>query len=106
MKKRVHKLPVGIVPQEIVLVVRVAVNSSFMNIRYTLLALSHRGMYPFNRNPLMDPEILATAPDDVRHERTPGLCMRGNASGECTLDAHHVIYVTITLFAHHFLLCF
>jgi len=53
LKKRVHNLPVGILPQEIVLVARDAVNSSFMNVRYTLSALSHRGMYPFNRNPLL-----------------------------------------------------
>jgi hypothetical protein len=77
LKKRVHKLPVRILPQETVLVVRDEVDSFFMNVRYSLLALSHRGMYPLNRNPLMDPEILATVPDDVRHERTAVLCIVG-----------------------------
>jgi hypothetical protein len=88
LKKRIHKQLVRISPQDIVLLVRNAVNSSFMNVGYTLLALSLRGMYPFNRNPLMDPEILAMAPDDVHHERTVVLSMRGEASGECRLDTH------------------
>jgi hypothetical protein len=88
LKKRVNKLPVGILPQEIVLIVKDAVDSSFMNVRCTLLALSHRGMYPFNKNPLMDSEILAMAPDDAHHERTAMLCMQGDVLRKCTLDTH------------------
>jgi hypothetical protein len=104
LKKRIHKQLVRISPQDIVLLVRNAVNSSFVNVGYTLLALSHRDMYPFNRNPLMDPEILATVPDDVRHERTAVLHMRGDAYGECSLDTHCVIYVT-NHFVHSPFLC-
>lgn len=99
LKKRVNKLPVGILPQEIVLIVKDAVDSSFMNVRFTLSALSHRGMYPFNRNPLMDSEILAMAPDDVHHERTDVLHMRGDVLGECTVDTHCVLFFT-TNFVH------
>ena len=99
LKKRVNKLPVGILPQEIVLIVEDAVNSSFMNGRYIISALSHRGMYPFNRNPLMDSEILSTAPDDVRHERTARLCMQGDVLGECMLDTQRIVYV-MTHFVH------
>jgi hypothetical protein len=104
LKKRVHKLMVGISPQEIVLVIRDAVDSSVMNVRYTLLALSHRDMYPFNRNPLMDPKILAVSLDNVLHERTAVLHMRGDAYGECSLDTHCVIYVT-NHFVHSPFLC-
>ena len=99
VKKRVNKLPVGILPQEIVLIVEDAVDSSFMNVRFNLSALSRRGMYPFNRNPLMDSEILATAPDDVHHERTDVLHMRGDVLGECTVDTHPVLFFT-TNFVH------
>ena len=58
LKKRSHGLPIAIKPQEIVLVVKDAVNLSFMNKENTLLACCKRGMYPFNRNPLDDPEVL------------------------------------------------
>ena len=100
LKKRVNKLPVGILPQEIVLIVKDAVDSSFMNVRYTLLALSHRGMYPFNRNPLMDSEILTTVPDDVCHERTVMLCMRGDVLRECTIDTHDCVLYVMIHFVH------
>jgi hypothetical protein len=53
----------------------------------------------------MDPEILPMAPDDIRQERTAVLRMRGDASGECTLDTHRVIYVTNHFFHSPFLCC-
>ena len=76
-KKRLAGLPIKIRNDEIVLVVKEAVEKSFMNVKNTLSALSRRGMYPFNRNILMDPQILATAPEDVRQERTEVLRRRG-----------------------------
>ena len=76
-KKRLAGLPIKIRPDEIVIVVKDAVENSFMNVENTLSALSRRGIYPFNRNILMDPQILATAPEDVRQERTEVLRRRG-----------------------------
>jgi hypothetical protein len=50
---------------------------SFMNKENTLLACCKRGMYPFNRNPLDDPEVLRSAPDNVWLEQTMVLQCRG-----------------------------
>ena len=77
LKKRVNGLPIAIKPQEIVLVVKDAVDLSFMSIDNTLSACCKRGMYPFNRNPLDDPEVLRSAPDNVRLERIVVLQRRG-----------------------------
>jgi hypothetical protein len=83
-KKRLAGLPIMIRNDEIVIVVREAVALSFMNVKNTLSALSRRGIYPFNRNPLMDPQILATAPEEVRQERTEVLRKRGVTHDEST----------------------
>jgi hypothetical protein len=58
LKKKIHGLPNTIKPQENILVVKNVVDISFMNKENTLLACCKRGMYPFNRNPLDDPEVL------------------------------------------------
>jgi hypothetical protein len=45
-KKRLHSLPIMVRPDEIVIVVKAAVEQSFMNDKNTLSALSQRGWYP------------------------------------------------------------
>jgi hypothetical protein len=77
LKKRIHGLPITIKPQEIVLVVMDAVDLSFMNKEKILLVCCKRGIYPFNRNPLDDPEVIRSAPDNVWLERTVVLQCRG-----------------------------
>jgi hypothetical protein len=77
LKKRINGLPVTIKPQEIVLVVKDAVDLSIMNKENSLSECCKGGMYPFNRNPLDDPEVLRSAPDNVRLERTVVLQRRG-----------------------------
>lgn len=76
-KKRAHNLKPEIVPLDIVIVARDAIENSFLRRDLTLRALSHRGWYPYNRNTLMDPEILPTAPDDVRQTTINLLKSRG-----------------------------
>jgi hypothetical protein len=58
LKKRIKGLPITIKPQEIILVVKDAVDISFMKKENTLSAYCKGGMYPFNRNKLDDPEVL------------------------------------------------
>ena len=77
LKKRVNGLPIAIKPQEIVLVVKDAVDLSFMRVDNTISACCKRGMYPFNRNPLDDPEVLRSAPDNVRLEQIVVLQCQG-----------------------------
>jgi hypothetical protein len=76
-KKREHCLKPEILPTEIVIVAQDAIMNSFMVLEFTLRALSHRGWYPFNRNTLMDPQIIPTAPEDVRREMIRLLGIRG-----------------------------
>ena len=83
-KKRLHSLPIMVRPDEIVIVVKAAVEQSFMNVKNTLSALSQRGWYPYNRRPLMDPQILTSAPQEVRQERTEVLRSRGITHEEST----------------------
>ena len=103
-KKRLAGLPIKIRPDEIVIVVKDAVENSFMNVENTLSALSRRGIYPFNRNILMDPQILATAPEDVRLARTELLRKRGVTHDESTFTVvtifccvANVLLLTLTL---------
>ena len=76
-KKREHGLKPEILPTEIVIVAQDAIMNSFMNLGFTLRALSHRGWYPYNRNTLMDPQIISSAPEDVRREMIGLLESRG-----------------------------
>ena len=77
MKKRVHKLPPEVLPQEIVVVLHDAITSSFMVKKFGESAHCDRGWNPFNRAPLDDAEILASAPDAVKKERALVLQSRG-----------------------------
>jgi hypothetical protein len=83
-KKRLHSLPIMVRPNEIVIVVKAAVEQSFMNVKNTLFALSQRGWYPYNRRPLMDSQILISAPEEVWQERTDVLRGRGITHEEST----------------------
>ena len=65
-KKILHGLPPEVLPCEIVVIAREAINGSFMIQDHAKKALCHRGMNPFNRNTLTHPDILWTAPDDIR----------------------------------------
>jgi hypothetical protein len=77
LKKWTNGLPITIKPQEIILVVNDTVDLSFMNKENTISACCKRGMYPFNRNPLDDPEVLRSVPDNVQLEWTVVLQCRG-----------------------------
>ena len=85
-KKRLHSLPIMVRPDEIVIAVKAAVEQSFMNVKNTLSALSRRGWYPYKRRPLMDPQILISAPEEVWQERTDVLCSRGITHKESTFS--------------------
>ena len=76
-KKRSHGLPAELLPQEIVIVAQSAIMKSFMRLDWAQSALAHRGHHPYNRAPLDDPQILATAPDETQKERTRILRSRG-----------------------------
>ncbi|KAL7545121.1 hypothetical protein ACHAWF_013505 [Thalassiosira exigua] len=76
-KKELHGLPPEILPEEIVVVLYDATKSSFMVERFGASALCERGWVPFNRSTLDDNEVLATAPSDVKRDRTAVLQSRG-----------------------------
>jgi hypothetical protein len=76
-KKILHGLPAEVLPCEIVVIAREAIDGSFMIKDHAKKALCHRGMNPFNRNTLMHPEILWTAPDDIRKQASDLLLSRG-----------------------------
>ena len=69
-RKRSAYLPPEVLPCEIVIILQDAIKESFMRRDLTLKALSLRGWYPYNRNTLNDHEILQTAPEEFRKERT------------------------------------
>lgn len=76
-KKMKHNLKPEIVPTDIVIILKDAVNNSFLRRDYTKKALSHRGWYPFNMSTLMDRDILPSAPDDVRQAMIAVMRSRG-----------------------------
>lgn len=80
LKKRLHDLDPEVLPEEIVIILRPAIEKSFANISYAKSALAIRGLYPYNRNYLDDPEILATASQETQAERTVVLQSRGETS--------------------------
>ena len=81
-KKQAKGLPAEVLPQEIVIVVQAAVEKSFLVESFGRSTLAERGWNPFNRNPLDHSEILVTAPEDVRKERSSILLDRGIASSQ------------------------
>ena len=80
LKKRLHDLDPEVLPEEIVIILRPAIEKSFANISYAKSALAIRGLYPYNRNYLDDPEILSTASQETQAERTVVLQSRGETS--------------------------
>ena len=80
IRKRQHGLDPEVLPEDIVTILRPAIEGSFANIAYAKSALAIRGMYPFNRNYLDPPEILSTASEDTQAERMAVLRSRGQAS--------------------------
>ena len=80
MKKRRYGLDPEILPQEIVVVLKTALEKSFSVRKYAVSGVAHRGWFPFNRNYLDHPDILSTASDDVQKERLAVFECRGQSS--------------------------
>jgi len=76
-KKRVKGFDPNLVAEDIVIILQPAISKSFNIVKYAKKAISIRGWYPFNRAPLDLPEILSTAPEEVRKERVRILEARG-----------------------------
>ena len=76
-KKRVKGFNPNLVAEDIVIILQPAISKSFNIVKYAKKAISIRGWYPFNRAPLDLPEILSTAPEEVRKERVRILEARG-----------------------------
>ena len=79
IQKRARGLSEDMEAHEVVIIVKLALERSFLRRHPTTRALTETGMNPLNRAPLDDPAILATADDDVKSERTAILKLRGDS---------------------------
>jgi hypothetical protein len=91
-KKRAVGLRGEVEKVEIVVLISQAIQSSFADITYSKLAASATGWNPPTMKPLDDPDILQSAPDEVRDERAEIIVSRGgsvstNGSNELILPS-------------------
>lgn len=75
-KKRRHGAKPEILQNEIVIVLQEPIQQSFADVQKTKRALADRGLNPWNRAPLDDPVVLATATDSIQAERNEILTTR------------------------------